>query len=281
MRRVILGTQILTLSCFCMGLAGCDIEDFDAGDRAQADFHYNYPLKDGGNVSVDTFNGSVEIIGWDQNTVDISGTKYARTAELRDAIKIDTTHSDGSVSVHAVRPFDNHGNMGARFVIHVPKKVNLDRIVSSNGKIEVRSVTGSENLHTSNGHINAEQVDGPIDASTSNGHITVTEELSSGKSPIHVRTSNGAIDITAHHPIMSDLHASTSNGPITVHLPDSTAARVRASTSNSGITSDFDVTSRGRVDKHHLEGNINGSQGATGPIIDLETSNGHIRLAKL
>lgn len=270
----------ITLAGFSFALAGCDIEDFESGDRAQVDFHYNYPLKDGGSVSVDTFNGGIEIIGWNQNTVDISGTKFARTAELRDAIKIDTTHNDGSVTVHVVRPYENHGNMGARFVIHVPRKVNLDRVVSSNGKIEVRSVEGSENLRTSNGHINAEQVDGPIDASTSNGHITVTEELSSGRSPIHLRTSNGAIDVTTRRPISSDLHASTSNGPITVHIPESTSARVRASTSNSAITTDFDVTSSGRIDKHHLEGSISGSR-SDAPLIDLSTSNGHIRLAKL
>lgn len=272
---------LLTLACFSFTLAGCDIEDFDGGgDRAQSDFHYNFPLKDGGSVNIDTFNGGIEIIGWDQNTVDISGTKYARTPELRDGIKIDTTHSDMSVTVHAIRPYDNHGNMGARFVIHVPKKVNLDRIVSSNGKIEVRSVTGTANLRTSNGHINAEQVDGPLEASTSNGRITVMEELSAGRSPIHLRTSNGAIEVTAHHAILSDLHASTSNGSITVRLPEATSARVRASTSNSNITSDFDVTTQGRMDKHHLEGSIAGSK-SDAPLIDLSTSNGHIRLSKL
>ena len=271
---------ILCVVCFSFSLAACDIEDFDSDGRAEVDFHYHFPLKDGGSVNVDTFNGSIEIIGWDQSEVDVAGTKYARTPELRDAIKIDTMHTDNSVSVHAIRPYDNHGNMGARFVIHVPRKVNLDRIVSSNGKIEVRSVTGSENLRTSNGHINAEQVDGPIEASTSNGHITVQEELSSGRSPIHLRTSNGAIDITTRHPILSDLHASTSNGPITVHLPESTSARVRASTSNSSITTEFDVTMQGHIDKHHLEGNIKGSK-PDAPMIDLETSNGHIRLAKL
>jgi DUF4097 and DUF4098 domain-containing protein YvlB len=276
MRHILLLTSV----CLTFGLAGCDIEDFDSGDRSQSDFHYNFSLKAGGTVNIDTFNGGIEIVGWDQDNVDISGTKYARSPELRDAIKIDTTHSDTSVSVHAVRPYDNHGNMGARFVIHVPKKVNLDRVVSSNGKIEVRNVSGTVNLHTSNGHINAEEVDGPIDASTSNGHITIQEELSSGRSPIHVRTSNGAIDITAHHPILSDVHASTSNGPITVHLPDSTSARIRASTSNSGITSDFDVTTSGHLDKHHLDGTISGSR-SDAPLIDLSTSNGHIRLARL
>jgi Putative adhesin len=272
---------LITLACFSFALAGCDIEDFDGGgDHSQADFHYNYPLQPGGTVNIDTFNGGIEIVGWDQNAVDIAGTKYARTPELRDAIKVDTTHSDSTVSIHVVRPFDNHGNMGARFVIHVPKKVNLDRVVSSNGKIDVRGVTGTANLRTSNGHIEAEQVDGPLDVSTSNGHITIQEELSSGRSPIHARTSNGPIEITARHPILSDLHASTSNGSITVHLPEATSARVRASTSNSGITSEFEVTTQGRMDKHHLEGTISGSR-SDAPIIDLSTSNGHIRLAKL
>jgi DUF4097 and DUF4098 domain-containing protein YvlB len=276
MQRICLSILI----CFSFTVAGCDIEDFDSGDRAQVDFHYNFPLHAGGSVNVDTFNGSIEIIGWDQNSVDISGTKYARTVELRDAIKIDTIHTDDSVSIHAVRPYENRGGMGAKFIIHVPKKANLDRIVGSNGKIEVRSVAGTVNLRTSNGHISAEQVDGPIDASTSNGKVTVTEEETSGRAPIHVRTSNGGIEITAKHPILSDLHASTSNGSITVRIPETTAARVRASTSNSSITSDFDVTTQGRADKHHLEGSINTSKG-DGPLIDLSTSNGHIRLAKL
>jgi DUF4097 and DUF4098 domain-containing protein YvlB len=272
-------TILFTVACLSFSLAGCDIEDFDSSDRAQVDFHYNFPLNPGGSVNVDTFNGGIEIIGWDQNSVDISGTKYANSEQLRDAIKIDTAHTDSSVSVHAVRPYDSHGNMGAKFVIHVPKKVNLDRIATSNGKIEVRSVIGSANLRTSNGHINAEQMDGPIDASTSNGHINVQDEVS-GRAPIHARTSNGAIDITAEHAINSDLHASTSNGSITVHLPSSTSARVRASTSNSPITCDFEVTTQGRIEKHHLEGTINGSR-TDAPMIDLSTSNGHIRLAKL
>jgi hypothetical protein len=274
------GFVLFSLVAFSIALAGCDLEDFDSNDRVQADFHHTYPLNPGGSVNVDTFNGPIEIIGWDQNSIDISGTKYARTEQLRDEIKIDISHSDTAVTVHATRPFDNHGNMGARFVIHVPRKANLDRIVTSNGKINVRDVAGTANLRTSNGQISAESVDGPLDASTSNGRITVQEALSSGHAPIHLRTSNGPIELTAEKPLTSDLHASTSNGSITVHLPSSTAARVRASTSNAGITTDFDVTMQGHIDKHHLEGNIN-SPRSDAPMIDLTTSNGHIRLAKL
>jgi hypothetical protein len=57
-------------------LAGC--EDFDIGgftQRYKEDFHFSYPLAEGGRIELENFNGSVEISGWDQNTVDIDGTK--------------------------------------------------------------------------------------------------------------------------------------------------------------------------------------------------------------
>jgi DUF4097 and DUF4098 domain-containing protein YvlB len=264
---------------FSVMLAGCDIEDFESSDRFQTEFHYTYPLRDGGTLNLESFNGSVEITGWNQNTVEISGSKYGSTEQLRDSIKIDVSHTDSSVSIRAVRPFENHGNMGARFVVKVPRKTQLDRIVSSNGHIEVHDVSGKAVLHTSNGRVNAIGVDGPIDITSSNGHITV-EESDSGKYPISLRTSNGPIEIRADKPILDELHASTSNGSITLRLAPATAARVRASTSNASITSDFDVTGPVRMDKHHLEGTLNNAR-SDAPLIDLSTSNGSIRISRL
>jgi hypothetical protein len=274
--RTLFLTGILGLSFV---LTGCDIEDFASSDRFQSEFHYTYPLKDGGSLSLENFNGSVEISGWNQNTVEISGSKYASTEQLRDSIKIDISHSDNSISIRAVHPFEIHGNMGARFLVKVPRKTELDRIISSNGHIEVRDIAGRVNLHTSNGRITAEAINGALDATTSNGHITV-EESSTGKAPIHLHTSNGPIEVRADKPTQSELHASTSNGSITLRLPAATAARVRASTSNSGITSDFDITGQVRMDKHHLEGALNNAR-SDAPLIDLSTSNGHIRLSKI
>jgi DUF4097 and DUF4098 domain-containing protein YvlB len=264
---------------FSFLLGGCDLEDFESSDRFQTEFHFTYPLKDGGSLSVENFNGSVEITGWNQNTVEISGSKYASTEQLRDSIKIDINHSDSSISIRAVHPFESHGNMGARFVVKVPRKTELDRITSSNGHIEVHDVAGRVSLKTSNGRINAVAIGGALDAATSNGHITV-EQAAGGKSSIHLRTSNGPIDVRTDQPLQSELHASTSNGSITLRLPASTAARIRASTSNSAIDSDFDVTSSGRIDKHHLEGTLNNARGDA-PLIDLSTSNGHIRVTKI
>jgi DUF4097 and DUF4098 domain-containing protein YvlB len=246
------------LAGLSFALMGCNIEDFKGGDRAQSDFHYNFPLNPGGSVNIDTFNGGIEIIGWYQDTVDVAGTKYASTLELCNTIKIDTKNNDREVTVRAVRPGDSHGNMGTRFVIHVPKKVTLDRVVTSNGKIEVDQIEGAVNLRTSNGHITADHVGGPVS----------------------VRTSNGAIHIMADRQLTSDLHAQTSNGAIEVRLPASTLARLRASTSNSGVSCDFDLTIHGQIEKHRMEGTFSGAK-SDAPLIDLSTSNGSIRVTKL
>ena len=87
--------------------AGCDFEDgglFGSAQAYQEDFHHSYPLKPGGNLNVENFNGSIEIAGWDQSTVDISGTKYGATPELRDGIKIDIVASGDSIRVRTIRP---------------------------------------------------------------------------------------------------------------------------------------------------------------------------------
>jgi len=63
-----------------LALAGCDIDEaFADSQRFTEDFHHSYALKSGGRFELESFNGSVEISGWDQDKVEINGTKYAST----------------------------------------------------------------------------------------------------------------------------------------------------------------------------------------------------------
>src|SRR5690349_6457786 len=96
--------RYLFLCAGVLMLAGCDWEDFGSSTQYSTDFHYSYPLNPGGHVSLENFNGSVEIAGWDQNTVDIGGAKYGATPEARDAVKIDISHAADSVSIRTIRP---------------------------------------------------------------------------------------------------------------------------------------------------------------------------------
>jgi DUF4097 and DUF4098 domain-containing protein YvlB len=292
-------------------LAGCDDWNFGDSDRYKEDFHYTYPLTAGGRLSLDNFNGSVEISSWEKAEVEINGTKYANTQSRLNEIKIDITPSPSSISIRTTPPGDRRGNAGARYVIRVPRKVLLDPITSSNGGIRVDGIDGNVRLRTSNGTVRAMRVNGSLEANTSNGGVeasdvtgnttihtsngTVRAEVKKGRfeattsngginarvfepdasNPVRLESSNGHIELSLDAP--REVRARTSNSSITLRVPSSLNARLRAHTSNSSITTDFDVNVRGgNLSKHHLEGDI----GSGGSLLDLETSNGGIRVLR-
>jgi DUF4097 and DUF4098 domain-containing protein YvlB len=295
--------------------AGCIyVGDWGDSNAYRQDFHSTYPLNAGGRVEVETFNGSIEVAGWDQNTVEVNGTKSASNKSALDEIKIDISAMPGSVHIRAVRPPEFFRNMGVRFTIRVPRKTLLDMVSSSNGKIEVDDLEGNARLRTSNGSIRVLRLKGDVEAQTSNGGIEA-EDLSGGANfrtsngsvraetsggsfeaatsngsivarlrdpsttwPVRVRSSNGHIDLTFDAKQLPELRASTSNSSILVRLPASANARVRAHTSHSPVTSEFDEL-RGDLGRRHSE--LSGTIGRGGPLLDLESSNGSIRIGKL
>jgi len=295
-----------------LGLAGCDIDDF-SGTRVNQDFHYNYPLQAGGRLSLETFNGSVELTAWDENTVDVSGTRYAPSQAALDALRVDISNTPNSVSIRVLRPAEFRGGRGARFRIKIPRKTVLDEIGTSNGSIQVSGgagparlrtsngalrvnavdgdldlrtsngsveamdVAGAVTVHTSNGRIRLENVHGGLQAETSNGSITALVAANQDVRPIRLETSNGGIDLTLPANLSSGVRASTSNSGITVHLPGPLNARVSARTSNASVSSDFELRTEGELNKNHLEGVM----GNGGPLLDLSTSNGSIRFLRM
>ncbi len=304
----------ILLPLMAIFLAGCDEMDLGGlggSDRYREDFHYSFPLTTGGTVRLDNYNGAVEISGWDRNTVEIDGTKYAKTEYRLKEMKIDIVPSASSITIRTVPPIDRFGNAGARYTIHVPKKTVLAGIVSSNGSIRVEGIEGDTHLRTSNGSVHATMLVGPLDVQTSNGSVDVSEingdttlhssngtiradvrkgrfgastsngsitahlrEADSG--PVRLSSSNGHIELTID--AAREVHATTTNSSITVRMPASAGAQVDAHTSNASITCDFDVSVRGgQMSKHHLEGTI----GSGGPTLDLGTSNGSIKLLRL
>jgi DUF4097 and DUF4098 domain-containing protein YvlB len=310
MRFVLALSGALVLSGCIMGNFG----DFGQSDRYQSDFHYTYTLEPGGHLSVENSNGSVEINGWDESKVEITGTKFASTEQLRDDIKIDIRNSAGSIAIRTEKPSTQFGGAGARYTIHVPRTALIDRIATSNGGIRIRDVAAASQLRSSNGSIRVEHVTGDVEARTSNNSIemesvrgSVVMKTSNGRiraegvegncdaessnnsisirmehapsEPMRLVTSNGSIDLTLAQPPKSGIRMETRNGGLAIHLPAGASAHVDASTSNSAISSDFEIATQvnGEISKSHLDGNIGGSGG---PTIDLKTSNGHIRIVK-
>jgi DUF4097 and DUF4098 domain-containing protein YvlB len=201
-------------------------------------------------------------------------------------------------------------------VIRVPRRVELERITSSNGSIRIEDLEGTARLRTSNGGVRITHVKGPVEIETSNGGVDVMEhdgsviaktsnggiradnvrglfEAATSNGSINARlaepepgkaikldSSNGSVTLTMDAVKDNDVRITTSNSSITLKLPPTAKGMLKANTSNSNsVTTDFDVSVRsGQISKGHVEGALNGG---TGPVFDLSTSNGSIRILKL
>jgi DUF4097 and DUF4098 domain-containing protein YvlB len=262
--------NLLALAGMCVLLPGCDAVLDGAWNQVQEDFHYSYPLNAGGRLEVENRNGPIDISGWDQNTVDISGTKYASSHERLKELRVEVSPSSNAMTIRTIRADSHWGNGGVRYTIRVPRRTELSRIVSSNGPIHVESIDASALLRTSNGPVRGVGVTGPLEIETSNGPVNVTDL----GGPATVHTSNGPIELTFD--ALREVHATTSNGAITLRVPAGAGGSIRAHTSNAGIHSDFDVTTHGLISRHSLDGTF----GSGGPLLDLSTSNGGIRILR-
>jgi hypothetical protein len=300
-----------SLAAGLLCLTACDVGDFGDFERYSRDFHYSYPLSPGGSLAVETFNGAIEVSTWDEKTVDISGTKFGPTQQEADTLNVSIDHMPDAISIRVVRPTYRRNNQGARFVIKVPREVRLERLMSSNGAIRTAGGTGPARIRTSNGQLQIHDLRGTLDAQTSNGGLEVfniegdvsahtsngrvrvehvlgglevsssnggvTADVERADRPVRIGTSNSSVELTLPAQFASEVRIDTNNGGITVHMPSTMNARVMARTSNSRITSDFEMRTQGEINRNHLDGII----GSGGPLIDLTTSNGHIRLARM
>lgn len=296
-------------------LTACRIDfDGEGPGQYQENFHGNFKVDASARLSLDNENGGVEISSWDKNEVEVTAVKFASSESQLKDVKIEASAAPGLVSIRTIRQRTLHGNSGARYTIRVPKHMTLDRIHSTNGSITVEGVAapvllestngalhftriegkmegrttngsidlsscvGDARMNSTNGKIEGDVERGSVDAKTSNGEILL--KIAKAVGPVRATTSNGDIDLTLDEG--HELRASTSNSAITVRLPVGANADLRARTSHSKVKSDFDVsrTSGGGEDSEGDRKSLDGRIGGGGPLMDLSTSNGSIRLVK-
>ncbi|BDC48781.1 hypothetical protein F183_A10970 [Bryobacterales bacterium F-183] len=288
--------------------------DFGDSERFHEDFHSNHKIEPGGHLSIDNHNGHIEISTWEKDEIEINGTKHASTKELLEDLKVDVDATPTKVAIRISKPEFMTGGAGVRLNLRVPKKLELDRIRSTNGHIRVNGTEGPATLETTNGKIGAEKMNGKLIARTTNGGISIEGHAGSVRAnttngsiqgemrgALEAETSNGSIDMKVDnagstspvrletsngkiHVVMTsaaELRARTNNSSITVELPAATDANIRAKTSNSRVHSDFGPDpSWDDEDGDNRRRSMDMKIGKGGPVIDLSTSNGDIRILK-
>jgi len=227
-------------------------------------FERTVPLASGGSFSISNVNGSIDIAGWDRDQVQISARKITPgPAESLDEVSITVDATPGSVTVATHYPERSGVEVNVEFRVRVPAHVHLASVSTVNGTIGVEDVSGQGALSTVNGNVTLARAAGLFSARSTNGSISL--EFLSLAGSLASEPAYGPHEL---------LLAQTTNGSVAVALPAGAGAELDAGTRNGDFSSELPLlartTSAGR--------SIHGRLGSGGPLLQLRTVNGSIRL---
>lgn len=215
------------------------------------DFNKSFNLNSHGTISLENVNGSVVIKTWNEPRVEVHAIKSGPSQEKLNLVKIDINSQPDQLKIDTVYPKEiRNVNVVVKYEITVPKTVNLSKIETVNGSVEITGIEGYIKTQTVNGSINITGGN-TVFAETVNGSIKAKLSDFSTNEKAKFETVNGSINLYLSNSINADLEAETVNGKITADVPIA--------------TSNFS-------EKKHLKGKI----GKGGPKLNLGTVNGSI-----
>ena len=212
---IVLTLFFLALFLFCS--AGCQFTSLAAEESILEKIEKTYNVKAGGNLTVTSEFGAIEIQTAEQDEIEIVITKAAKSLKrsAKEALAdFEVSFSPEDTDVHIEGKF-KHGRehwrkilnrLEIRFHVTVPKNYNVD-LSTQGGSIKVGDLDGTVRAHTSGGSLRFGNITGTVWGRTSGGSI----KLTSCGSPVDLKTSGGSIEVVD---VAGDVQAQTSGGSL-------------------------------------------------------------------
>ncbi|GAA0201704.1 hypothetical protein GCM10009123_06260 [Kangiella japonica] len=214
-----------------------------------------------GSINLGNINGSIEVIGWDKDEIELNYTVRADSADDLKNVKVEVKHSkqdlDIEVDISSGGFMSWGGSSGeVSFELKVPRGVSINSIESINGSINISGVSGEIRAETVNGKIVIKNVANDVKFGTVNGDVTVyVDSLSSS----------------------NRLKGDSVNGDIEIYLPENDGFDLKSDTVNGDLSNDFGI----EVDEGEYVGaEMEGSYKGGGARLKFDTVNGDIEVNK-
>src|ERR1700740_1052335 len=118
------------------------------------EFNQTYPLQPGGSFELQNVNGTVDVQGWDRDTIEIHAVKTAKHKESDlDLVSIDVDAKPDVVSVTTHYPQNEGVEVAVEYLVHVPPRAHVEHLGTVNGTLRVAGAEDVEDLRTVNGNI--------------------------------------------------------------------------------------------------------------------------------
>lgn len=257
-----------------------------------------FPVDGIADLTVATFDGSIQIQSWDRPDVLIEIEKRGPTKTAVEALQVIATQKGNVIDLEVKRPKSESLGIGfqqtayARLVVSVPQTTNI-RARSGDGSIRIERVQGRLELRTGDGSIRASEVSGDLSFDTGDGSVIVERaegrlKVDTGDGSVNVRGTLGAVTLHTGDgsvvyraepgSVLTDAwQITTGDGSVTLYLPPGLGAELDAHTGDGRITNDLGVVHAGGGDekaRHTLRGRI----GSGGQLLRVRTGDGAIRL---
>lgn len=285
------------------------------GASAQTRVDQRRPADADGLVQIENAAGSIKVIGWDRDEVQVTGSLGSRAEGLGFVTRPRRTRIQVEVQGNPQRvtsDLEIHVPAGSR--LHIESHSAAIDVRDVNGRIKAESVTGSIAIAGRPDEVEVESVSGAISisgpakrvrASATNASVTIrgvsgvvdaetvngTLEVSGGDfQEGRLETVNGAIRFDGSLIGGATLDVETVNGSVELRLPANVGADFTISSFGGDIDSDFEVklgpgpirSSRSdRHDRHdEREKEMRFTTGGGGAKVAITTLNGRIVLRK-
>ena len=226
------------------------------GFAAEDTYDRVFPLPSGGSVFLENVTGSVDIVGWDRNAVEVKAVKSAASAADLPRVQIAALNSNNRVEVKTVYPEYQNVEVAVDYTVRVPRRVWLEQVATVNGSVHVSGVDGAGELHSVNGDVTVADSRGGFSAHTTNGDIREEVARLISSRPLTLETVNGSVALA---------------------VPAGTPAALEVHCWNGDFHSDFPMTMVGAYDPREFQGKLSGG----GTSVRLRTTNGSVRVQAL
>lgn len=279
---------------------------------AQSRIDERRPAAPDGVVEIENAAGSIKVIGWNREEIQVTGTLGARaegldfvSRPLRARIQVEVqgnpnrVTSDLEIRVPAASRLQIESHSASIEIRDVSGRVKAESITGtisvagSSAEVEVESVSGAITVSAPAQRVRASNVNagitvrgasGVVDAETVNGRL----EIQGGAfQEARFQTVNGPLSFDGQLPTGATLDVETVNGSIELRLPAGLGADFSISSWGGEIESDFAIQlgpgsirgGRGRRHDGH-EKELHFTTGGGGAKVAITTLNGPITLRK-
>lgn len=241
------------------------------------DWNKSFPVSGTADVHVDANDAEITVRASDGKQIEVQITTHGWKIGPNDVQVVD--HQTGDRLDLQVRRPSHHFcigvcNQGVRIDLVVPRQATLD-LHSGDGNIRVSDVKGDLRLDSGDGNIEARSVDGKLNADTRDGNVRVDGRYDG--LDLHTGDGNVDVDVRPGSHIATGWTLRTGDGRIEVRLPPEFAADLDAHTGDGHVNIDFPVTVSGSMRENSVRGKMNGG----GPLLELRTGDGDIRVEKM